>query len=99
MIMCSAVGTSSLDAYEQRVKKFATLYGHEAWGLLYQADHWARLEQIDRVCRKGALSYDAAQRALPQGATLIHDFDPPASMDLLFRQIDGGHSIMGRPLR
>ena len=76
MIMCSAVGTSSLDAYEQRVKKFATLHGHETWGLLYQADHWARLEQIDRVCRKGALSYDAAQRALPQGATLIHDFDP-----------------------
>jgi len=87
MVMCNAINISSLDGYINHIKKLAGLYGSETWGLLYQADHRARLEQIDRIRRQGALLYEAAVRNAGPGAVVVHDFDPNRPWIYCFEQL------------
>jgi len=87
MVMCNAINISSLDGYINHIKKLTGLYGSETWGLLYQADHRARLEQIDRIRRQGALLYEAAVRSAGPGAVVVHDYDPNRPWIYCFEQL------------
>jgi len=87
MVRCNAINPSSLDGYIHHIKKLAGLYGSETWGLLYQADHRARLEQIDRIRRQGALLYEAAARNAGPNAVVGHDFDPARPWIYCFEQL------------
>jgi len=81
MVMCNEFNLSSLDGYIYHIKKPAGLYGSDTWGLLYQADHRSRLEQIDRIRRQGALLYVAAVRNAGPNAVVAH-----VVADNMFRQ-------------
>lgn len=68
--MLDQISPSRLDNYEKLVRKYHERYGRQCWPVIYQADVRARLEQVERLRRRGMEAKDAATRA---GAH--HDFD------------------------
>ena len=64
MLMLGAACTATLDAYGRLVYRYYARYGQTVWLLLYQADVRARLEQLERVRRRGLA---AATAGLPTG--------------------------------
>lgn len=70
-IMLEEMSPSRLDNYEKLVRRYSERYGKQCWPIIYQADVRARLEQVERIRRRGQEAYDNARRA-----GLTHSFDP-----------------------
>lgn len=47
--MTDTVDLGAKLAYQNRVERLFERYGEKSWGLLYQADVGARLEEIPRI--------------------------------------------------
>ena len=54
-IILDQVSVSALDAYRDLLCHDPRQYGQAAWAIQYQADVWARLEQLERLRRKEAM--------------------------------------------
>ena len=59
-IMVDQVSVSTFDAYLGLMFHYSRRYGQAAWAIQYQADARARLEQLERLRRKGAAEADLA---------------------------------------
>ena len=81
-IMLGIAALETLIRYQTLIKKFHTAFGTTCWALLYQAETLMRLEQFERILRRGELQHAAAQ--LPQG--LPTDFDPNQPWEWVFQQ-------------
>eukprot|EP00435_Cladocopium_sp_Y103_P032345 s490_g8.t1 len=73
-IMLDQITTSSLDNYEKKIRKYHERYGRSCWPLLYQADVRARLEQSERLRRRG---HEAMEKAVQAGHQHEYDSDKP----------------------
>ena len=88
MLMCKGASQPVLEAYANWIRKLAQRYGHECWGLLYQADHRGRLEHLERLRRRGSVSYQTAVLAASGHQTpVVHMFDPGKPWDYCFDQL------------
>ena len=72
----------TLIRYQTLIKTFHSAYGPVCWALLYQAETRMRLEQFERILRRGELQHAAAMQ--PQGAPT--DFDPNMPWEWVFEQ-------------
>lgn len=81
-IMLDQITASCLDGYEKKIRRYHERYGKVCWPLIYQADVRARLEQAERLKRRGQDLYDAAIRA---GGT--HSFDPTKPWEWVWRTL------------
>ena len=70
-ITLKAATRETMDRYQQKIKKLAIAYGQDCWVLLYQADTRMRLEQFERIMRRGQLLYQASQA--PNGPPTYFD--------------------------
>jgi len=86
MIMCGASRSTSLDVYEDGIRRAALRYGQSAWGLLYQADHRARLEHLERVKRDAELLHAQAVAAGPAAAAIC-PYNPQMPWPYCFRML------------
>jgi len=86
MIMCGAVKPTSLDAYEDVMRKSSLRFGQSAWGLLYQADHRARLEHLEHIKRDGELLFEQAKAAGPAAVAMCL-FDPKMPWPYCFKTL------------
>jgi len=86
MIMINAVDISDLDGYAALIKRYSDRYGAATWGLLYQADHRARLEQLERIRRRGAREYEIVKRRTQDG-DVLHEFVPTRPWPWCFAQL------------
>ena len=86
MIMRSAVKSTSLDSYEDLIRRSSLRFGQSAWGLLYQADRRARLEQLERIKRDGELLYEQA-KVVGQAAVASCPFDPHICLPYCFKTL------------
>ena len=89
MLMCKGASQPVLEAYANWIRKLAQRYGHECWGLLYQADHRGRLEHLERLRRRGSVSYQMAVQAAAgqQNQVVQHAFNPNRPWDYCFDQL------------
>ena len=81
-IMENAIDLGVVDSYAEKIESYATLYGPEAWVLVYQSDVRARSELAERERRRG-LSESAA--AALTGAT--HPFDDARPWNWVYQEI------------
>ena len=63
-------------------------YGKESWVIQYQADVRARLEQIERVRRRGHQEHQAAT-----AAGTSHSYDPAKPWEWSLRAVVDDHSF------
>lgn len=80
--MTDTVDLGAKLAYQNRVERLFERYGEKSWGLLYQADVGARLEEIPRI--KLELSQNHAE-ALAAGKTT--SFDPKRPWNASFKEM------------
>ena len=73
---------SKLDAYEKTIRQFHDRYGKACWAIIYQADVRARLEQVERIRRRGQEAYESARRL-----GLSHPFDPNRPWEWVWKEL------------
>jgi len=71
-----------MDRYQQKIKKLYSAYGAQCWALLYQADTRMRLEQFERILRRGQVLHQAS---LADGGAKT-DFNPRWPWEWVFEQ-------------
>ena len=81
-VMLKIAVLETLIRYQALIKKYHTAYGSACWALLYQAECRMRLEQFERILRKGELQHAMAQQ--PGGQPT--DFDPAMPWEWVFQQ-------------
>ena len=65
-ILLDIITPEKLLAYQNRIRKFVTTYGPNAWPVIYQADVRMRSEQFERIRRKAEITRDPGlDRARP----------------------------------
>lgn len=87
-IMLEQVTPAKLDAYEKIIRGFHDRYGKLCWPLIYQADVRARLEQSERVRRRGQQSYETAR-----AAGLNHEFQPNMPWEWVWKELAADHQF------
>ena len=85
MIMLNKASTASLDAYEARIREYATKSYTDCWFLVYQADTRARSEYWDKVLRQVQIEHAKHK---------VDDFDPDQPWDYVIR-----HSVNDEHLK
>jgi len=70
-------------------QSYSDCYGAATWGLLYQADHMARLEQLERIRRRGASEYVIVKRSAQDG-DVLHEFVPTRPWPWCFASLGCG---------
>ena len=92
-LMLGAMTCAALDSYRDLMHLYHRRYGGASWGILYQADVRARLEQIDRVRRRGI-----AEHATAIAAGAAHAYDPGRPWEWCLRQLVDDHGFWRREL-
>jgi hypothetical protein len=69
LIMLEQVDPAALDAYSANIERLSRRYGTAIWTVLYQADVRMRLEQMERIRRRGV---EAHREAVESGG--IHPY-------------------------
>ncbi|CAK9014935.1 unnamed protein product [Durusdinium trenchii] len=82
-IMLEEITPARLDAYEKLIRRYSERYGKSCWPIIYQADVRARLEQLERIRRRGQEAADKAAAA----ASLPCSFDPRKPWEWVFDEI------------
>ena len=81
LIFLDAAELGPLEAYRERIKKYAMENPSEVWHLLYQAEHRMRKEHMERILRKGELL---------KAADVNHPFDPSAPWKWVWAEAASG---------
>eukprot|EP00971_Amphidinium_carterae_P180750 3585297-Amphidinium_carterae.1 len=81
LISFKAVVPSHLDPYSDMIKRYSSHYPG-AWHHVLEADNRARLEHVERLCRRGV---EEASTALAAGGH--HDFDQSKPWDWVWKQL------------
>ena len=92
--MLGATTCAALGSYRDLMHLHFKRYGSVSWGIPYQADVRARLEQIERIRRRGI-----AEHAAATAAGLGHTFDPNRPWEWCLRQLVEDHSYWRRELK
>ena len=69
LIFLDAAELGPIEAYKERIKKYAMENPPAVWHLIYQADHRMRKEHMERILRRGELA---------KAKDPTHPFDPSA---------------------
>ena len=81
--MLGEIEPETLMLYQTFLTDTAKRVGSEHWGLVYQADHRARLEHLERIYRRGMEEYNRRKDAkIP-----FDDFDVEHPWDWCFREL------------
>jgi hypothetical protein len=80
-ISFQAVTVARLDAYNDLIHRYAARYSRSTWHLVYQADVRCRLENMERLRRRGAAEHATATAA---GGT--HPYDPAHPWEYVWDQ-------------
>lgn len=81
-IMLEQITPSKLDGYEKIIRHYNDRYGKACWPIVYQADVRARMEQVERVRRRGQEAFDRARLA-----GLNHDFNPLQPWEWVWQEL------------
>jgi len=88
LVMCGGACIPALDAYHALIKKLYVKYGSVCWGLLYQTDHRARLEEIERIRRKASIIHAASAAAgITPVVTDPYPYHPDKPWDYCFHTL------------
>ena len=81
MIMHEAASPETLDDYSGQVRRLYLAFGPKLWLLLYQSEVRCRLEEFERIRRRGV-----QEQALAAAAHMQHDFDVDQPWEWVFSQ-------------
>jgi len=87
MVMNGAASMATLDMYHDHIKKLHVRYGAHTWGLLYQSDHRARLEEIERIRRRASVLASLATGANAPTVTAPYPYSEVAPWDYCFYEL------------
>ena len=90
-VMLEQITPSRLDGYEKVIRHYHERYGKACWPIIYQADVRARMEQTERIRRRGQ---EAADRARRLGLT--HDYDPAKPWEWVWLELIGDYNFFYR---
>ena len=79
--MFNTIDLGNILNYASKIQMYVKRYGPSLWYLIYQADHRMRLENMERIRRRGELE---RSNALAAGGT--HTFDPGRPWNWVWKQ-------------
>jgi len=79
--MIGIASVSALDCYYEHVKRLHAMFGSDLWLLLYQTDMRMRMEQWERIRRRGA-----TERNTLESLGAVHGFNPDRPWDWVIRE-------------